>query len=189
MSDALRPHGLQHSRLSCPSLSPRVSWNSCPLSRWCYPTISSSVALFSSCPQSFPASESGSSHQVAKILELQLKRQYFQWIFQCWFALGLTGLISLQSKGLSRVFSTIVGELFTSPVLQFLHLENGSSITYNVCLFVCLFSEKKNECNVVGISSLNVNLKKDSVRIESIWRHYNNSWSFLVPTLPQELIR
>ena len=58
MSDSLRPHGLRHARLPCPSLSPRVCSNSCPLSQWCHPTISSSVVPFSSCPQSFP--ESGS---------------------------------------------------------------------------------------------------------------------------------
>ena len=58
MSDALRPHGLQHARLPCPSLSRRVCSNSCPLNRWCHPTISSSVASFFSCPQSFPASGS-----------------------------------------------------------------------------------------------------------------------------------
>ena len=58
VSDPLWPHGLQHARLRCPSLSPSVSSNSCPLSRWCHPAISSSVAPFSSCPQSFPASGS-----------------------------------------------------------------------------------------------------------------------------------
>ena len=58
VSNSLRPHGLQHSRLPCPSLSTGVCSNSCPLSRWCYPTISSSVAPFFSSPQSFPASES-----------------------------------------------------------------------------------------------------------------------------------
>ena len=58
VSDFLWPHGLQHARLACPSLSPRVCSNSCPLSWWCHPTISSSVAPFSSCPQSFPASGS-----------------------------------------------------------------------------------------------------------------------------------
>ena len=58
MSDSLRPNGLQHARLSCPLPSPKVCSNSCPLSRWCHPTISSSVIPFSSCPQSFPASES-----------------------------------------------------------------------------------------------------------------------------------
>ena len=97
-------HGLQHATLHCLSLSPRVCSNSCPLNQWCHPTISSSVAHFS-CPQSFPASwffspvrrlfASGGQN-----LELQLLHQSFQW-----FPLGLTALISLLSKGLSRVFS------------------------------------------------------------------------------------
>ena len=72
-------HGLQHSRLPCPPLSPAVCSNSCSLSRWCYLTISPSVALFSSCPQSFPASVS-SSNQVVKVLELQLQHRFFRWI-------------------------------------------------------------------------------------------------------------
>ena len=82
MSNSLRPHGLQHTRLSCP-LSPRVCSNSCPLSQWCHPITSSSVIPFS-CPQFFP--NQGlfqwviSSHQVAKVLELQ--HQTFQWIFR-----------------------------------------------------------------------------------------------------------
>ena len=85
VSDCLQPHGLQHARLLCPSPSPRVCTNSCLLSRWCHPTISSSVTPLSSCPQSFPAPgsfpvswlfESG-----AKVLELQLQHQSFQWIF------------------------------------------------------------------------------------------------------------
>ena len=84
VSDFLWPHGLQHARLSCPSPTPRVYSNSCPLSQWCHPTISSSVAPFSSCPQSFPASEFlqwvSSSRQVAKISELQLPHQSFQWV-------------------------------------------------------------------------------------------------------------
>ena len=58
MSDSLRPHGVQHARLPCPSLSPGFCSNSCPLSQWCQPIISSSAAPFSSCPQSFPASRS-----------------------------------------------------------------------------------------------------------------------------------
>ena len=85
-SDSLWPHGLQHTRLSCPSLSPGVFSNSCPLSQWCHPTISSSVVPFSYCPQSFPASGSfpwvGSSHQVARVLELQPQHQSFQCIFR-----------------------------------------------------------------------------------------------------------
>ena len=73
VSDSLPPHGLHYARLPCPSPSPRVCSNSCPLHRRCHSTISSSVTTFSSHPQSFPASESfqwvGSSHQVAKLLE------------------------------------------------------------------------------------------------------------------------
>ena len=105
MSDSLWPHGLQHPRLPCPSLSPRAFSNSCPLSWWCHPTILSSVVPFSSCLQSFPASESfpvnwffisGGQSIEASVLPMNL---------QGWFPRGLTGLNSLLSKGLSRVFS------------------------------------------------------------------------------------
>ena len=87
VSDSLQPYGLQHARLPCPSPSPGVCWNSCPFSWWCHPTISSSVIPFSTCLQSFPASGSfpkwvSSSHQLAKVLELQLQHQSFQWIFR-----------------------------------------------------------------------------------------------------------
>ena len=79
----LQPHGLQQARLPCPSPSPRDCSNSCPLSRWCHPIISSSVIPFSSHPQSLPASGSfkwvSSLHQVAKVLEFQLQHQSFQW--------------------------------------------------------------------------------------------------------------
>ena len=75
MSNSLQPHWLQHTRLLCPSPTPRACSNSCPLSQWCHPTISSSVTLFSSCLQSFPASRSfqwvSSSHPVAKVFEFQ----------------------------------------------------------------------------------------------------------------------
>ena len=104
MSDSLQPHGLQHARPPGPSPTPGAYPNSCPMSRWCHPTISSSVIPFSSCPQSFPASGS-SSHEVAKVLEFQLQHQSFQWTFRTWSPLGWTGWISLQSKWLSRVFS------------------------------------------------------------------------------------
>ena len=87
VSSSLRPHGLQHARLPCPSLSPGVCSNSCPLGQWHHPTISSSVAHFSCSLQSFP--ESGSSPMsplfalsVAKVLELQLQHQSFQWVFR-----------------------------------------------------------------------------------------------------------
>ena len=86
MSDCLQPHALQHIRLPCLWLSPGICQNSCSLSRWCHPTISSFVTLFASCPLSFPASGSlptiSSSCQVAKVLELQLQHQSFQWIFR-----------------------------------------------------------------------------------------------------------
>ena len=105
----LRPPGLQHARPPCPSPTPRACTNPCPSSRWCYPTISSSVIPFSSCLQSFPASESfpmspffpSGGHSIgvsasASVLPMNI---------QDWFPLGWTGWISLQSKGLSRVFS------------------------------------------------------------------------------------
>ena len=91
MSNSLWPHGLQHTRLPCPSPSPGLCSNSCPLSRWCHPAISSSVVPFSSRLQSFP--ESGlfqcvpSSHHLAKVLELQLQCQSFQWILKVNFLL------------------------------------------------------------------------------------------------------
>ena len=108
MSDSLWPHELQHARLPCPS-TPGAYSNSCPLSQWCHPTISSSVVPFSSCPQSFPKSGSfpmsrffalgGHSTGVSvstSVLPMNTKD---------WSPLGWTGWISLQSKGLSRAFS------------------------------------------------------------------------------------
>ena len=86
MSDSLQSHGLQHARLPRPSLSPRVCSDSCPWSRGCCLTIWSFATLFSLCLQSFPASMFfqwvGSLHQVARVLELQLQHQSFQWIFR-----------------------------------------------------------------------------------------------------------
>ena len=106
----LRPQELMNTRLPCPSLSLQVGSNSCPLSHWCYPTISCSVIPFS-CPQSFPASESFPMSQlftpVAKILELQLQH-VLPVNIQRWFPLGLIGLIFLLSRGLSREFSSII---------------------------------------------------------------------------------
>ena len=109
VSNSLQPYGLQHTRLSCPSPTPRVYSDSCSLSQWCHPTILSSVIPFSSCLQSFPASgtfqmsqffvSGGQSNGVsasASALPMNI---------QDWFPLGWTDWISLQSKGLSRVFS------------------------------------------------------------------------------------
>ena len=82
VSDSFRPHGLQHARLPSLSPAPGVYSNSCPLSQWCHPTISSSVIPFSSRLQSFPASGSFQMSQVAKVLEFQLQHLSFQWIFR-----------------------------------------------------------------------------------------------------------
>ena len=83
VSDSLRPHESQHSRPPCPSSTPGVYSNSCPSSRWCHPAISSSVVLFSSCPQSLQHQGLfqwvNSSHEVAKVLEFQVQHQSFQW--------------------------------------------------------------------------------------------------------------
>ena len=111
MSDSSRPHGLQHSRLPCLSPSRGVRPSSWPSSWWCHSTISSSVAFFSFCLQSFPASGFFFSqwvsclHQVAKGLELQTSASVPPMNIQGWFPLRLTGLISLLSRGLSGVFS------------------------------------------------------------------------------------
>ena len=104
------PHGLQHPGLPCPSLSLGVGSNSCPFSRWYHPTISLLVSPFSSCPQSFPASGSFLMSQVfasgGQSIGVLASVSVLPMNFQGWFPLGLVGLISLQSKGLSRVFSS-----------------------------------------------------------------------------------
>ena len=109
VSDSLQPHGLQHARPPYPSLTPGVYSNSRPSSRWCHPTISSSVVPFSSCPQPLPASESFPMSQsfawCGQSIGVSASASLFQKNTQDWSPLGCTGWISLQSKGLSRVFS------------------------------------------------------------------------------------
>ena len=109
MSESLWPHELQHARPPCPSPTPGVHPNPCPLSQWCHPTISSSVIAFSSCPQSFPAS---GSFQMSRLLAsggqsigVSASTAVSPMNTQDWSPLWWTGWISLQSKGLSRVFS------------------------------------------------------------------------------------
>ncbi len=109
VSNSLQPHESQHARPPCPSPTPGVHSDSCPSSRWCHPAISSSVVPFSSCPQSLPASESfpmsqlftwgGQSTGVSALASFLPKKS------QGWSPSEWTGWISLQSKGLSRVFS------------------------------------------------------------------------------------
>ena len=129
-SNSLWPNGLPHTRLPCPSLSPRVCPSSCPLNRWCHPTISFSVALFSFCLQSYSASgsspvsqpfASGSQNNRSSASASILPKSIWGW-----FPLRLTGLISLLSKGLSRDFSntTVQKHQFFSTLLSLLSSSN-----------------------------------------------------------------
>ena len=109
MSDSLRPHESQHARPPCPSPTPGGYPNPCLLSRWCHPAISSSVVSFFSCPQSFPALESFPMSQLfawgGQSIGVSASASVLPMNTQDWSPLGWTGWISLQSQGLSRVFS------------------------------------------------------------------------------------
>ena len=109
VSDSLQPHESQHARPPCPSPTPGVCPNSCASSQWCYPAISSSVIPFSSCPQSLPASGSFPMSQLfawgGQSIGVLALTSVLPMNTQDWSPLGWTGWISLQSKGLSRVFS------------------------------------------------------------------------------------
>ena len=137
-SDSLWPHGLQHARPPCPSPTPGVHPNPCPLSRWCHPTISSSVVPFSSCLQSFPASGSFQKSQLfasgGQSTGVSASTSVFLMNTQDWSPLGWTGWISLQSKGLSRVFSntTVQKHQFFSAQLSLQsnsHIHTSTGIT------------------------------------------------------------
>ena len=112
MSDSLRPHEPQHARPPCPSPTPRVHPNSCASTWWCHPTILSSVIPFSSCPQSIPASVSFQMSQLFtsgdQNIGVSASTSVLPMNTQEWSPLGWTGWISLQSKGLWRVFSNTI---------------------------------------------------------------------------------
>ena len=118
MSDSLQTHGLQHTRPPCPSPTPRVYSNPCPLSRWCHPTISSSVVPFSHL-QSFPASGSFQMSQFfasgGQSIGVSDSASVFSTNIQDWCPLGWTGWISLQSKGLSRLYDPAIPRLSIYP--------------------------------------------------------------------------
>ena len=120
----LRPHGLQYTRPPSPSPTPGAYSNSCPLSRWCHPTISFSVIPFSTCFQSYPASRSFPLSQFftpgGQNIGVLASALVFPMNIQGWFPLGWTGWISLLSKGLSRVFSntTVQKHQFLSTQLS-----------------------------------------------------------------------
>ena len=133
VSNSLGLHGLQHARLPCPSPTPGDYSKSCPSCRWCHPTISSSVIPFSFCLQSFTASGSFPMSQFfapgGQSIEVSASASVLAMNIQDWFSLGWTGWISLQSKGLSRVFLTpqfksinsLTLSFVYSPTLTFIH--------------------------------------------------------------------
>ena len=128
----LRAHGLQHARLPCPSPTPRAYSNSCLLSRWCHPTISSSVIPFSSHLQTFPASGSFQMSQPfasgGQSIGVSASPSVLPMNIQDWFPLGLMDWISLLPKGLSRVFSNTQFKSINSPGLRFLYSPTLTSI-------------------------------------------------------------
>ena len=136
VSNSLWPHGLQHTRPPCPSPTPGACSNSCPFSRWCHPTISSSVVPFSFCFQSFPASGSFPMSQffASGGQSIGASTSVLLMNIQNVFPLELTSWISLQSKGLSRVFSntTVQKHQFFDARLS-LGKENGNPLQYS-CL-------------------------------------------------------
>ena len=151
MYDSLRPHGLQHARLPWPSPTLTTCSNLCSSSQWCCPTISSSVVPFSSCLQSFPASGSFPMSQLftsgGQSIRVLASASILSMNIQDWFPLGLTDLISLQPKGLSRVFSK---EQFKSINFSTLSLLYGPVLTSihdywkNIALAIWTFSWQTN---------------------------------------------
>ena len=148
MSDSLWPQGLHHASLPCPSLVPGVCSNPCPLSWWCYLTIVSSVTLFSFCLQSFPASGffpmsrlfSSGGH----IIGASASSSVLAMNIQGWFSSGWTSWISLQSKGLSRVFSNTTVQKHQSfgtqpsygPTLTYVCVRKNHRFDYmDICLW------------------------------------------------------
>ena len=134
MSSSLRSHGLQHTRLPCPSPTPGVHANSCPSSQWCHPAISSSVDPFSFCPQSLPASGSfpmtqlftwgGQSIGVSALASVLPKN------IQEWFLLGLTSLISFSSRDSQESSTTPQFKSISSSAYSFLYISTLTSIQY-----------------------------------------------------------
>ena len=147
VSDSLRLHEPQHARPPCPSPTPGVHRNPCPLSQWCHPTISSSVIPFSSCLQSFPASGSFPMSQLfasgGQSIGVLASTSVLPVNSQDWSPLGWTGWISLQFKGLSRVFSNTTvqkhqffGSAFFTVQLSHPYMTNGKPIALTRWTFV-----------------------------------------------------
>ena len=132
VSGSLRPHEPQHSRLPCPSPTPRVHPNPCPLCWWCHPTISSSVIPFSSCPQSFPASGSFQVSQLfasgGQSIGVSASASVLPMNIQDWFPLGWTGWISLSPRDSQESSPTPQFKSINSSVLSFLYSPTLTSI-------------------------------------------------------------
>ena len=132
VSNSLWPHESQHARPPCPSLTPEVYSHSFPSSQWCHPAISSSVIPFSSCPQSLPASGSFPMSQLfawgGQSIGVSASSTVLPVNTQDWSPLGWTGWISLQSKGLSRVFSNTTAQKHQFSAFSFLHSPTLTSI-------------------------------------------------------------
>ena len=132
VSDSLRPHESQHARPPCPSPTPGVHPNPCPLSWWCHPTISSSVVPFSSCPQSFPASGSFQMGQLfasgGQTIGVSASTSVLPMNTQDWSPLGWTGWISLQPRDSQESSPTPQFKSINSSALSFLHSPTLTSI-------------------------------------------------------------
>ena len=138
MSDSFWSHGPQHTRLPCPSPYPRACSNSCPSSQWCHPTISPSVIPFSSCLQSFSASGSFPKNQffASSAQEVSASASVLPMNIQDWFPLGLTGLISLQSKDSQESSPTPQFKSINSSVLSFLYSPTQPSLWPNINIWL-----------------------------------------------------
>ena len=148
VSNSLQPHGLQYARLPCASLSPWVCSNSCPLSWWCYLTISSSAVPLSFCLQSLLASGSFSMNQLfasgGQSIGASASASVLPMNIQGWFPLGLTGLISLQSRGLTKVLqhynlkvSILQHSAFFMVQLSHLYMITGKTTVMTTATFIC----------------------------------------------------
>ena len=151
MSDFLWHHGLQHAKFPYPAPTLRACSNSCLLSRWCHPIISSSVTRFSSCPQSFPASGSLQMTQFFALggqsIGVSASTSVLPMNIQDWYPLGWTGWISLQSEGLSRVFSNTTVQKHQFCGAQLSSQSNSRIHTYmttgkTIALTKCTFAGK-----------------------------------------------
>ena len=147
MSDSLWPHGLQHAKLPCLSLSPGVGSNSCPLSRWCHPTISSSVVPFSLCPQSFLASGSFPMSWVfasgGQSIRALASGFFLPMNIQNWFRLGLMHLLSLLSETLNSLLqhhnlkaSILIPSAFFMVHFSHPYMTTGKTTDLIICIFV-----------------------------------------------------